>query len=57
MTSRSELLADVILAIDYREDKYDADAIVADIIRTHGRVRLADLAPQTFAAIAATHTR
>ncbi len=57
MTSRSELLADVILAIDYREDKYDADAIVADIIDTHGRVRLADLAPQTFAAIAATHTR
>ena len=57
MTSRVHLLADVTIAIGYRDEEYDVDAIVADIIRTHGRVRLADLDPHDVATIVARHTR
>jgi len=57
MTSRVHLSADVTIAISYRDDEYDVDAIVADIIRTHGRVQLADLNSHDVAAVVARHTR
>jgi len=56
VASRADLLADVMIALAYREDVFDVEAIVADVVAEHGRVRLADLEPGVFAAITARHT-
>ena len=57
VSHRAQLLADVTIAIGYRDEEYDVDAIVADIIHSHGRVRLVDLDPQDVAATIDRHTR
>lgn len=56
MLSRAELLADVVIAIGYRDSEVDVPAVVAEITRVHGRVPVADLDPDAFAAIIARHT-
>ena len=57
MIKRADLLADVVIALAYREDAFDVEAIVADVLAEHGRVALADLDPQAFSAIIARHAR
>ncbi len=56
MLTRTDLLADVMIALGYCEDPFDVDAILDDVIAEHGRVRLADLDPGTLATITARHT-
>lgn len=55
VTTRTDLLADVVIAIEYRDEEYDAPAVVADIIRDHGLIRVGDLDPHEFAAILTRH--
>jgi len=55
VVTRTDLLADVKIALGYREDVFDVEAIVGDVLAAYGRVRLADLDPGVFATIAARH--
>lgn len=55
MASRVDLLADVMIALDYRDDAYDVDAIVSELRTEHGPVRLADVEPDAFTTITARH--
>jgi len=55
VVTRADMLADVMIALGYREDAFDVEAIVHDVIAEYGRVRLADLDPGVFAAITARH--
>lgn len=55
MASRVDLLADVMIALDYRDDAYDVDAIVSELRAEHGPVRLADVDLAAFTTITARH--
>lgn len=57
VTSHVDVLADVMIALDYRDDAYDVDAIVSELRADHGPVRLADVDPAAFTTITAHHAR
>lgn len=57
VSHRSDLLADVIISIAYREDLYDVDAIINDVRATHGLATVADLEPGTYQAVLDAHRR
>ena len=57
VTHRADLLADVTISIGYRDDEYDVDAIVVEILREHGRARVSDLDPDTFRETIERHRR
>lgn len=57
VSHRSDLLADVVISIAYREDLYDVDGIVNEIRGTHGLAAVADLEPDTYQAILDAHRR
>lgn len=57
MTAWTDLLAEVVIAIAYRDTEYDVRSVVADIVADHGWVRLADLDPDAFVEILGRHRR
>lgn len=41
----ADLLAEVVVAVDYRDEEYEVTAIVDEILHVRGRLRLVDLEP------------
>ena len=57
VTHRADLLADVTISIGYRDDEYDVDAIVGEILREHGRVHISNLDPDAYRELIDRHRR